>query len=66
MSNRSTTLVDLLAAIVADEAKAVQIVRATPGIAPARVAAECLAEEVPHQLYVRDTALHRSPSDAVP
>jgi len=50
--------VELLAAIVADEARAVQLVRATPGIAQARVDAERLVEEVPHQLYVRDTALH--------
>jgi hypothetical protein len=58
MSNRSTTLVELLAAIVADEAKAVRLVRATPEIAQARVADERLVEEVPHQLYVGDTALH--------
>jgi hypothetical protein len=58
MSNRSTTLVELLAAIVADEAKAVRLVRAMPGIAQARVAAERLVEDVPHQLYVGDTALH--------
>src|SRR5947207_6255848 len=58
MSNRSTTLVDLLAAIVADEARAVRLVRATPKIAQARVADERLVEEVPHQLYVGDTALH--------
>jgi ankyrin repeat protein len=58
MSNRSTTLVELLAAIVADEAMAVRIVRATPAMAQARVADERLVEEVPHQLYVRDTALH--------
>src|SRR5262245_1970283 len=58
MSNRSTTLVELLAAIVADEAKAVRLVRATPEIAQARVADECLVADVPHQLYVGDTALH--------
>jgi ankyrin repeat protein len=58
MSNRSTTLVELLAAIVGDEAKAVRLVRATPGIAQARVADERLVEEVPHQLYVGDTAIH--------
>jgi hypothetical protein len=57
MSNRSTTLVKLLAAIVADEAKAVRLVQATPEIAQARVADERLVEEVPHQLYVGDTAL---------
>ena len=58
MSNRSTTLVDLLAAIVDDEARAVRLVRATPGIAQGRVADERRVEEVPHQLYVGDTALH--------
>jgi hypothetical protein len=36
-SNRSTTLARLLAAIVADEALAVRLVRATPEIALARV-----------------------------
>jgi ankyrin repeat protein len=58
MSNRSTTLVVLLDAIVADEANAVRLVRGTPGIAKARVSAERLVEEIPHQLYVGDTALH--------
>ena len=58
MSNRSTTLVELFAAIVADEAKAVRLVRATPEIAQARVAEDRLVEEIPHQLYVGDTALH--------
>jgi len=58
MSNRSTTLDELLAALVADEANAVRLVRATPEIAQARVATERLVEEVPHQLYVGDTALH--------
>src|SRR5215831_21237447 len=53
-----TALVQLLAAIVADEARAVRLVRATPEIAQARVANERLVEEVPHQLYVGDTALH--------
>jgi len=58
MSNRSTTLDELLAALVADEATGVQLVRATPEIAQARVADERLVEEIPHQLYVGDTALH--------
>src|SRR5215468_4795391 len=58
MANRSTTLDELLAALVADEANAVRLVRATPEIAQARVATERLVEEVPHQLYVGDTALH--------
>ncbi len=51
-------LVELLAAIVTDEARAVRIVRATPEIAQARVVDECLVEEVPHQLYAGDSALH--------
>jgi len=48
----------MLAAIVADEAKAVRLVRATPEIARARARDERLVEEIPHQLYVGDTALH--------
>ena len=55
---RSTALAELLAAIVADEARAVRLVRATPDIAQARVAVERLVREIPHQLYVGDTALH--------
>jgi ankyrin repeat protein len=51
-------LAELLTAIVADEDKAVRLVRATPEIAQARVADERLVEDVPHQLYVGDTALH--------
>src|SRR5215470_4293704 len=58
MANRSTTLAALLAALVADEARAMRLVRATPEIAQMRVAKERLVEEVPHQLYVGDTALH--------
>ncbi|HEY7284534.1 MAG TPA: ankyrin repeat domain-containing protein [Vicinamibacterales bacterium] len=58
MSNRSTTLPRLLAAIVADEATAVRLVRQAPEIARARVARDHLVEEIPHQLYVGDTALH--------
>jgi hypothetical protein len=41
---------ELLAAIVADEPRAVRLVRATPGIARVRVVDERLVEEVPHQL----------------
>src|SRR5215472_17421100 len=48
----------LLAAIVADEEMAVRLVRARPDIARVRVADERLVKEVPHQLYVGDTALH--------
>ncbi|MGH9142688.1 MAG: ankyrin repeat domain-containing protein [Vicinamibacterales bacterium] len=51
-------LVELLAALVADEGLAVRLIRARPEIAQARVANERLIEEVPHQLYVGDTALH--------
>jgi ankyrin repeat protein len=58
MSNKSTTLAELLAAIVADETKAVRLVRVTPEIARARVDDEWLVEEVPHQLYLGDTPLH--------
>jgi ankyrin repeat protein len=54
----STTLVELLAAIVADESEAVRLIRATPDVAQARVADERLVQEIPHQLYVGDTALH--------
>jgi ankyrin repeat protein len=58
MSNRATLLDELLAAIVSDEARAVRLVRRNPEIAQARVAKERLVQEVPHQLYVGDTALH--------
>jgi ankyrin repeat protein len=57
MSNRSP-LVELLAAVVADEAKAVRLVRVTPEVAQMRVVNERLVKEVPHQLYAGDTALH--------
>lgn len=58
MSNRSATFVEFLAAVVADDAVAVRLVRATQGIAQARVVDERLVEEIPHQLYAGDTALH--------
>lgn len=58
MSNRSTAFAEFLAALVADEDEAVRLVRAAPAIAQARVADERLVEEIPHQLYVGDTALH--------
>ena len=58
MANRSTTLAEFLAAVVADEASAVRLVRAMPEIARARVTKERLVEDIPHQLYVGDTALH--------
>jgi ankyrin repeat protein len=52
------TASELLAAIVADDAEAVRLVRAAPEIARARVVDERLVEEIPHQLYAGDTALH--------
>jgi ankyrin repeat protein len=58
MASRSTALAEFLAAIVADEASAVRLVRTEPGIARMRVADERLVDEIPHQLYVGDTALH--------
>jgi len=57
-SRTSRALSGLLDAIVSDEAEAVRLTRTTPGIAEARVADERLVEEVPHQLYTGDTALH--------
>ena len=54
----NTTLAEFLAVIVGDEAEAVRLVRVAPGIAQARVGEERLVEEIPHQLYVGDTALH--------
>src|SRR5690349_3617886 len=48
------TLDELLAAIVSDEAPR----RVTKTLARARVDADRLVEEVPHWLYVGDTALH--------
>lgn len=55
---RRTTLAEVLVAIVADDLKAVRLVRTAPEIALARVARERLVHEVPHQLYAGDTALH--------
>jgi ankyrin repeat protein len=52
------TLVELLAAIVEDEGKAVRLVQAGRELTQARVADDRFIEEVPHQLYVGDTALH--------
>jgi len=57
-SDRPATLPQLLAAIIADEAGAVRLVRATPALAGARVATGRLVNEIPHQLYAGDTALH--------
>lgn len=58
MAIRPTGLDELLAAIVADEAAAVRLVRAAPALARARVVRERLVTEVPQQLYLGDTALH--------
>jgi ankyrin repeat protein len=58
MGSTSTALIELLAAILADEASAERLVRAMPAIARARVVDERLVEEIPHQLYAGDTALH--------
>ena len=66
MSNRSTPLDELLAAIVADEAHAVRLVETTPELALARVRDERLVKEVPHQLYAGDTALHLRPPRSGP
>jgi ankyrin repeat protein len=49
---------EVLAAIIGDEANAVRLIRATPDIAQVRVVTERFVEEIPHQLYVGDTALH--------
>jgi ankyrin repeat protein len=57
-SDRSTNLDELFAAILADEAKAVRLIRAMPEIAQTRVADEHLVKEIPHHVYVGDTALH--------
>ena len=58
MPKRSTTLVAFLAAVVADDADGVRFVGATPDIAQASLTDERLVEEIPHQLYAGDTALH--------
>jgi ankyrin repeat protein len=58
MKKSPTALADLLDALVADEARAVRLVRAEPTLAKARVAEDRLVEAVPHWLYVGDTALH--------
>jgi ankyrin repeat protein len=58
MSNRLNTLDEFIAAIVADEARAVRLVGAVPALGSVRVAAERLVEQIPHHLYAGDTALH--------
>jgi hypothetical protein len=50
-SSRSSGLAEFLAAIVADEVEAVRLVRTASEIAQARVSAERLVKEIPHQLY---------------
>lgn len=57
-ANSSKLLAEFLAAILADEAAGVRLVRAAPHLALVRVTDERFVEEVPHQLYVGDTALH--------
>ena len=54
----TTALFEFFAAIVADQAGSVRLVRAAPDIARARASDERLIEEIPHQVYVGDTALH--------
>ena len=66
MSNSSTIFAEFLAALLADEREAVRLVRAAPVIAQARVADEFLVEEIPHQLYVGDTALHLAAATVQP
>jgi ankyrin repeat protein len=56
--SRPPILVEFLGELAADDAVAVRLVRSTPEIAQARVADERFVKEIPHQLYVGDTALH--------
>src|SRR5262245_35119460 len=58
MPKRSTALDAFLAALIRDEASAARLVRATREIVRGRVTNERLVQEIPHQLYVGDTALH--------
>ena len=58
MSDRSTHLIERLVASIGDERAAVQLARATPEIAQARIVVDRFVEEIPHQSYVGDTALH--------
>jgi len=58
MADGSTHLIERLVATFGDERAAVQLVRATPEIARARVEHDRFVEELPHQSYVGDTALH--------
>lgn len=55
---RKRGLVDLLEALVEDEDEAVRLVRAVPELARSRVSEGRFFEEVPHWVYVGDTALH--------
>jgi ankyrin repeat protein len=52
------SLDDLLVAIVTNEAAARRLIARLPALATERVAVGRLVAEVPHQLYVGDTALH--------
>jgi ankyrin repeat protein len=58
MVSRKTSLDDLLDAIARDETRALELIRRFPPLATERVAVERFIEEVPHQVYVGDTALH--------
>jgi ankyrin repeat protein len=53
-----TAFADLLAAVVGDEAMALQLVRATPAITDVRASEERFVPDISHQMYVGDTALH--------
>ncbi|HEY2510260.1 MAG TPA: ankyrin repeat domain-containing protein [Polyangiaceae bacterium] len=58
MPSRKASLDDFLALIVCDEAEARRLIARLPELATERVAAGRFVAEVPHQLYVGDTALH--------
>jgi ankyrin repeat protein len=53
-----SSLENLLDAIASDEAAALRLIRRAPELANARVATERFVEEVLHQIYIGDTALH--------
>jgi ankyrin repeat protein len=61
-----TSLDDLLDAIARDEAGALRLIRRAPQLANERVATERFIEEVPHQVYVGDTALHVAAAAVAP
>src|ERR1041384_113227 len=51
-------LAELIAALAASDAEAERLVRTTPEIARAIIGDERFVDEVAHQVYVGDTALH--------